>query len=90
MYKKKKVDLKRVSDNLMKKYSIKSEMNLPEPTKAKLSIITKAKRSLNKQYRDNVSEIENRFEDLSEDIDYYFDELELKISYKFIQINSTL
>lgn len=75
-----------IANNLMKKYSIKPEINLPEPS-TKLSIITTAKRRLNKQYRATVSEIVNRFEDLSEDIDFKFDELEHKMNYKFKHIS---
>ena len=83
--KKKKQDLREVANNLMKKYDIEPTLKLAEPP-TKLSIITTAKRRLNKQYRATVAEIVNRFEDLSEDIDFKFDEFECKMTYKFKHI----
>ncbi len=83
--KKKKQDLSEVTDNLMKKYSIEPQLKLAEPP-TKLSIITTAKRRLNKSHRATIKEIDSRFEDLSEDIDMMFDDLEHKLNYKFKQI----
>ena len=51
-----------------------------------LSIINQSKILLNKSHRDIIKEIDERFEDLSEDIDMAFDDLECKFKYKFQKI----